>query len=67
MEDKIQEGDLVEVCWENLEGLVGRVLYCPQATGDSWHIRCEVRGAREDGRLFYVQTFAMMRRIEAKP
>jgi hypothetical protein len=62
---KIEKGDIVDLvicqneemgrCFLNVE-----VLYTPQATGDSWHIRTK------EGKIIYVQTFAYMELVEKK-
>ena len=58
MEYKIQEGDIVNVYWERIEGEYEvEVLYTPQDTGDSWRFR------RKDGTIVYVNSFSKMVKI----
>lgn len=53
--EKIEEGDRVNVYFEGCPCLLDvEVLYTPQATGDSWHLR------NANGRLYYVQMFSLM-------
>lgn len=69
-QDKIEPGDTVNVVLvyhqnANAEYFRGVVLYTPQATGDSWHIRESETGNEHrvpiyKGKLHYVQTFAEM-------
>ena len=55
MEDKIQEGNIVDVIFEAAQCEFNmKVLYTPQATGDSWQLQ------RQDGTMVYVQLFAKM-------
>lgn len=57
----IRPGDEVFVMFDQSQprgGLYGRVEYCPQATGDSFHIRD--LDAKRQGELYYVQTFQFM-------
>lgn len=58
----IRPGDEVIVMFDQgrcPEGkLYGVVRYCPQATGDSFHI--ESTGHQDRGQLYYVQTFQFM-------
>ena len=58
MDERIEVGDIVEVWvdedlhWNNME-----VLYTPQATGDSWHLR------DKGGDIVYVQLFQAMKKL----
>jgi len=52
MNDKIEEGDLVDIYLDYGSWLRNRrVLYTPKATGDCWHFKSE------DGTITYVQQF----------
>jgi hypothetical protein len=58
MSERIEEGDLVDVFFSDGSCLKNcRVLYTPQATGDSWHLKSE------DGKIIYVQQFETMHLI----
>ena len=55
--DRIEVGDEVFVVFDQRDtraGIYGTVLYCPQATGDSFHIRSL---GQDKGDFYYVQTF----------
>jgi len=55
MGEKIEEGDIVNVYFENAGAEFGlHVLYIPCATGDSWRFK------RTNGTIIYIQNFAKM-------
>ena len=52
---KIEEGDIVDVYFEHIEGEFNvKVLYTPCVTGDSWRFQ------REDGTVVCVNSFSKM-------
>lgn len=53
-QDIIEIGDKVQIDFSTHPSIVGEVLYRPQATGDSWHIR------DNQGQIAYVQQFDIM-------
>lgn len=59
MGDKIEVGDFVNVYFERADAIFDyEILYIPQATGDSWHLK------HKNGMLCYVQFFECMERLE---
>lgn len=60
--NRIEKGDIVRVWFQRLAAIPkAEVLYVPQATGDSWHVR-----ELDTGELRYVQHFQTMDLVEKK-
>lgn len=55
MKNWIDEGNIVDIYWENIQyEMRVTVIYRPVATGDSWIVK------RDDGTIVYVNGFCKM-------
>lgn len=58
MDEKIKEGDFVDIHWENLLAeFEVEILYTPCATGDAFRVK------REDGTILNVQNYCKMVKV----